>query len=293
MRDHVVPVLIVASADPGAGRSVIAAALAYRYGRAGSPITLLRLLGDDGASRDASVFASLDDVNAPHDPVSAAAVMSWSGDVVVEASPGSVEALCTQMQDARVVSVGPPGAATLVPSRALVGEIVTRVPAADVTRAGQRSGVLAALPEDAILAAPSASDIASALEAQWVSRPDEDVSVGQVMIGTVASDAATPYFGNRRSTCIVTRFDKTDIQLAALNTDIECLVLTGGGEPSPYLIDRIATHRPDVAVLLTHGTTVDAVRDMEPLFGASRFDGRAKLQRAVELLDAAKLEIAF
>jgi BioD-like phosphotransacetylase family protein len=119
----------------------------------------------------------------------------------------------------------------------------------------------------------------------------EASGIDRVMIGTVASDAAGPYFGNRQRTCIVTRFDKTDIQLAALNTDVECMVLTGGGEPSPYLLDRVAGHRPDVALLLTNGTTVEAVHAIEPLFGLSRFDGEAKLLRAVELLDAANAQV--
>jgi BioD-like phosphotransacetylase family protein len=113
------------------------------------------------------------------------------------------------------------------------------------------------------------------------------------MIGTIASDAASPYFANREQTCVVTRFDKTDLQLAALNTDLQCLVLTGGGEPSPYLLDRVAGHRPDVAVLLAPGTTVETVRSLEPLFGASAFSGQGKLARAVELLDAANAQIAL
>jgi BioD-like phosphotransacetylase family protein len=103
----------------------------------------------------------------------------------------------------------------------------------------------------------------------------------------VASDAATPYFGQRVRTCVVTRFDKTDIQLAALQTEVACLLLTCGGEPSPYLLDRVQGSRPDVAVLLTEQTTVDAMRSVEELYARSRFAGVTKLMRAVELLDEA------
>jgi BioD-like phosphotransacetylase family protein len=138
------------------------------------------------------------------------------------------------------------------------------------------------------------ADIAAELKATFLARPPEMPGIDRVMVGTVASDAAAPYFGNRRRTCVITRFDKTDIQLAALNTDVGCMVLTGGGEPSPYLLDRIAGHRPDVAVLLTSGTTVDAVRDIEPIFGRSRFAGEStKLMRAIELLDATGAPSSF
>jgi hypothetical protein len=40
-------------------------------------------------------------------------------------------------------------------------------------------------------------------------------------VGTVSSDVSAPYFGNRARTCVITRFGKTDVQLAALQTDID------------------------------------------------------------------------
>jgi hypothetical protein len=230
---------------------------------------------------------------APEAPVTVGAIAAMSGDVVVEAPPGRVDALVTQLK-ARVLTVAGASSPELsVPEGSLAGAVITRVPAADVATVSRRANVVAVLAEDSVLAAPSVADVAEALSARWLARPEDTRTIDRVMIGTVASDAAGPYFGNRQRTCVVTRFDKTDIQLAALNTDIECMVLTGGGDPSPYLLDRVAGHRPDVALLLTDGSTVEAVHEIEPLFGRSRFDGDAKLQRAVELLDAAGVQIDF
>ena len=96
----------------------------------------------------------------------------------------------------------------------------------------------------------SVSDVASALNARWLAGAGDRGSFDRVMIGTVSSDAASPYFGNRERTCIVTRYDKTDVQLAALQTDIECLVMTGGGEPSPYLLDHARRRREGDRVVL-------------------------------------------
>src|SRR5262245_16568269 len=53
-------VLIIASSQPRVGRSMIAAALAYRCGRDGTPVTLARLAGDGSADADARTFASLE-----------------------------------------------------------------------------------------------------------------------------------------------------------------------------------------------------------------------------------------
>jgi BioD-like phosphotransacetylase family protein len=151
--------------------------------------------------------------------------------------------------------------------------------------------MLAALPEDRTLAAPSVADIAAALRGKWLVESASHDAIGRVMIGTVASDAASPYFQQRERTCIVTRYDKTDIQLAALLSDMELLVLTGGGQPSPYLLDRVAGSRDDVSVLLAEADTVDAMRSIEGLFGRSRFEGHGKLDRAVALLDEAGVSL--
>jgi hypothetical protein len=278
-------VLLIASSEPRAGRSLIAAAIAYRIGRAGTPVTLARLDGDDSAAPDAAAFAALEGIVTLGKPVAAADIAKLSGDVVLEAPAGSVKAL-TESLNARVLAVGHAESGVIdAPSSPLAGSIVTRVPAADVAAVSARAGVLAVLPEDRTLAAPSVSDVAAALKARWLAGEGDRGSFDRVMIGTVSSDAASPYFGNRARTCVITRFDKTDVQLAALQTDIECLVITGGGEPSPYLLDRVRSTRDEIAVLLAPDSTVETMRTIEGLYANSRFEGTGKLARAVEMLD--------
>ena len=207
---------------------------------------------------------------------------------MLEAPAGSVKALADALK-ARVIAVG---LATSPPStrrqRRSPASIVTRVPASDAAAVSARAGVLAVLAEDRMLAAPSVRDIAAALNARWLTPAKSHGSFDRVMIGTVSSDAASPYFGNRERTCVITRFDKTDIQLAALQTDIECLVITGGGEPSPYLIDRVRGTRDEIAVLLArrlHRRDDAAPSSRSTAPAASTAHG--KLARAVELLDEA------
>ncbi len=282
-------VLLVASAQPRSGRSMIAAAMAYRMARDGKPVTLARLAGDDSAEHDARTFASIEYLSAPAAPMTADDASTLTGDMILEASAGSVAAIAAQL-NARVLAVETPSSGqTDAPSDALVGTIVTNVPSAEVETVSKRSNVLAILPEDRILAAPSIAEIAAALNATWLHQTEDNASIDRVMLGTVASDAASPYFGNRERKCVITRFDKTDIQLAALLTDLACMVITGRGEPSPYLIDRVAGRREEVALLESPGSTVETMTALEPLFGHSRFDGAGKLARAVALLDDAKV----
>jgi BioD-like phosphotransacetylase family protein len=282
-------ITIIASSEPRVGRSLIAAAIAFRIGRAGTAVTLVRLSGDDSAAADAAAFAALEGVVTPGRAVAIKDVRSLSGEIIVEAPPGPVQTLATELSAPVVEVATPTSAATDASPDKLQGRVFVRVPDPEVGRLVAQPSVLALLQEDRVLAAPAVADIAAAIEGQWLAGQSADASVSNVMIGTVASDAAGPYFGNRARTCVVTRFDKTDVQLAALQTDLACLILTGGGAPSPYLLDRVRSSREDISVLAARGSTVDTIRAMESLFCMSRFEGNAKLARAVELLDAAGL----
>jgi len=289
-------IVIVASFRPRVGRSLIAAALAYRAGRDGRPVTLLRLEGDESAAADAGTFASFPELRSPGTAVRADDVKRIEGDAIVEVPAGSVGALARE-PGARVLAVmsaedAPASAAnTDAPAAQVAGTIITNAAARDVSALRGRQGVIAVLPEDRLLAAPSAEDVAAALRANWLVRSNHSEGIERVMIGTVASDAASPYFAGRERKAVVTRYDKTDIQLAALLTDVELLVLTGGGHPSPYLLDRVEGTRDDISVILTDRDTPDAMREIEGLYARSRFAGAAKLQRAVELMDEAGVSL--
>ncbi len=281
-------VLIVASSEGRAGRSLVAAAVAYRLGRSGKAVTLARLAGDASADADAKTFAALEGVNSPGRALAIDAAKAIAGDAVLEAPPGSVASAASAL-GARVL-VANEGAGD-VPADALAGRVLTRVPASQVRAAAERPGVLAVLPEDAALAAPSLADIVAAVKGRWLAGDEGGDGIERVMVGTIASDAASPYFGARAAKCVVTRFDKVDVQLAALQGDVACLVITGGGEPSPYLVDRVRSTGDGVALLLAPGSTVETMHAIEPLYGLSRFDGQRKLERAVALLDAANVPV--
>ena len=281
-------VLIVASSEPRVGRSLIAAAVAYRLGRAGVAVTLARLDGDDSAAADAAAFAALDGIVSHGTPVPEGDVAALAGNVVLEAPAAAISAIA-KTPGSRVLVVALANSAPVVGDNAQT--IITRVTASEAAVVASRSRVVAVLAEDRTLATPSVRDIGAALRGKWLAEADTASSIDRVMIGTVASDAASPYFGARIRKCVVTRFDKTDIQLAALQTDTELLVLTGGGQPSPYLIDRVVGYRDDISVLLAEESTVEAMKVNESLYATSRFEGQGKLDRAVEMLDAAGFEI--
>jgi hypothetical protein len=138
---------------------------------------------------------------------------------------------------------------------------------------------LGVLAEDAMLAGPRVSEMARALDATYLYEDgDSDEVAEHLMIGPISSDPGQPYFGRHERKAVITRFDKTDVQLAALESPgLTCLILSGGQQPSPYILDRVQSE--ESPILLTRHGTVAAMRTLEDLYGATRLGGREKLER--------------
>ena len=270
--------LILVAGSAEAGASTVAAGLAHRLAASGRPARLERLAGDARAEADATAFAALEFARAGGTPVEASALSTDGDEVVIAEAPAGVDgaALAAEL-GARLVGVAREGSGDGGASNGAI---------ALATHA--RAGGPLALPEDRLLAAPTVGTLIAASGAQVLARSTEgDAAICEhIVVGPIASDAGDEYFGRFERSAVVTRAEKVDVALAALRVDPECLILSGGGEPSPYLLDRVASSRRTTLLLAPEGT-VETVRDIEGSFGRSAFAGEAKAERAGELMAAA------
>ncbi len=268
--------LILVAGSAEAGASTVAAGLAHRLAASGRTVRLERLTGDARAEADATAFAALEFARAGGTPVVAAALSAEGDEVVIAEAPAGAdgEALAAEL-GARLVTVSREGDAA-----ASNGAVALATHA--------RAASPLALPEDRLLAAPTVGTLIAVSGAQVLARSTEgDAAICEhVVVGPIASDAGDAYFGRFPRSAVVTRAEKVDVALAALRVDPECLILSGGGEPSPYLLDRVASSRRTTLLLAPEGT-VETVRDIEGSFGRSAFAGEAKAERAGELMAAA------
>lgn len=294
--------------------------LGARLAADGRAVTLLRVRTGEGADAsaedDAQALVNVPGCTTPGKALSEQDALSeaqGAGDatVLVEAPAGNAKALAERL-GGRVVLVAPDvsddalgalGPAALELGDALAGVMAVRQQTralAQAEAAVQERGLtcLGVLPEDRLLAGPSPREIAEALHASELAEgDDEDEAVEFVMLGPVSADPGQPYFLQHGAKACVNRFDKMDLHLAALATGPECLILTGGQRPSPYLLDRVAGADSAVTVLLAPESTVRTVEAIDELYGKTRFGGRRKLERAIELanehLDLQKITTAI
>jgi len=284
------PTLQIVSTKPASGKTTAAVALAHGFAREGQRVRLVRSGAGDAASADATTFATYLFASSPGTPVAQAAPAAGNETLIVELDAGATPLANTP---AVIALRGAPTdedkalAASL--GEQLAGTIAIAInpggiedAARDITNAGMRP--LALLPEDRALTAPSVSEIGATLNAEVLfAAENADEVVDDVLIAPVYADPARPHFRRFASKAVLAPFNKTDLHLVAIETQAACLVITGGKQPSPYIIDR-ANHGTTTLLLSPHDTpgTVAALSD---IWTASRFRGESKAAAVLAALD--------
>ena len=265
--------ILVASVQPGAGATTVAAGLGYRFALQGRGVRFVRLPGDARAKTDAAHLAVLEFADSGTEPLAEADLPADDPSIVtiIEAPGGAEGAALAARLGARLV---------LVSRDMTPGPEDAVVIANHQRRAGPR-----AIAEDRLLAAPTVQRLIEASGARVLSRSEagEDAICEHIVPGAISHDSADTYFLRYPRRAVVSRVEKVDLALAAMLTRSECLILTGGQEPSPYILDRAASTRETTLLLAPEGT-VETLRDIEGTFGSAPFSSDTKAERIAELI---------
>ena len=293
---------LIVAPEPLSGKTAVAVALGQRFKDAGRTVALARLGGDGHADPDAGLYAGLafNDRRRPG-PVEPQDAGTDADVTLIEAPAGDARGLAESLPARALVVAAyahplpadlPSFCGALADSCA--GIVITRVPRRrlEATRAAAQdldARLVALIPEDRTLAAPSLSAIAEALaaEAAFPDSTREDV-IDRPIISSISTDPAQGYFARHAPNAVIVRGDKPDQQLGALNAGVPCLIVTGGLPVVSYVKDR--AEEEEIPILGTPYDTVAAVQRLEALYAATPFSGRAKVERAAQL--AGELDIS-
>ncbi len=126
--------------------------------------------------------------------------------------------------------------------------------------------ILGILPRSALLRSVSVHEIVRQLNAEVLCRSDRlDFMVESLQIGAMNVNSAMQYFSKGKNMAVVTGGDRTDIQLAALDTSTHCLILTGHLAPSPLILNR--AEDLEIPILSVNSDTLTTVKIIERTFG--------------------------
>jgi BioD-like phosphotransacetylase family protein len=261
----------------------------------GRRVRLARVGSSEAANSDAAAFAAFLFATSTGRPATEAPAPATDETVVYETDAGAAF-----VTDPTVLVVrGSVSEEDVAGGRALgdrlAGTIATDVaPGAidavgrDLTNGGLRP--MAVIAEDRMLAAPCVADIQIALGAEILYSGDNDLEVIEdILIAPVYADPARPHFRRFESKAVLAPFNKTDLHLVAIETQAACLVITGGGRPSPYVVDRAQGEA--TTVLLTRNETPQTLASLADVWMASRFAGERKAAAILEHLQR-RLDLA-
>ncbi|QLH74426.1 MAG: AAA family ATPase [Methanomassiliicoccales archaeon] len=107
-------------------------------------------------------------------------------------------------------------------------------------------------------------EVKEALDADVVVADDRlNKEVERVMVGAMTPETAITVLRRHAKKAIITGGDRSDIQMAALQTDTSCLVLTGGLYPAATVVAK--AYETGVPILVTRQDTLEAAEKVEHL----------------------------
>lgn len=143
--------------------------------------------------------------------------------------------------------------------------------------------VFGAVPSDPVLESVSVKALSDSLSAETACGEDRlGTMIERFCVGAMDMDNALRVFRRIPRKAVITGGHRADIQLAALETDTRCLVLTGGVQPNEIILAR--AREKAVPILVVQEDTLFAVEKFENLLGRLRIREKEKIERGVNLV---------
>jgi len=144
--------------------------------------------------------------------------------------------------------------------------------------------VLGVLPEDRALFTISVGELAEHLGGSILNSPERSEElVESVMVGAMSSDSALSYLSLKPKKAVITRGDRPDIQLAALESSISCLILTNNINPVPNVLNLAQS--ANVPIVMVKEDTRQTLDSIEGAFSKAKFSHEKKVERLEQLLE--------
>lgn len=175
----------------------------------------------------------------------------------------------------------------------LAGVILNEVPPAMLDRVKElvvpfleRRGisVFGVIPQDETLRSIPVSDIVDGLHGDVLVGSDRLAElVDNYLVGAMEAGSAIKYFRRTPDSAVITGGDRADIQMAAIEARVKCIVLTGNMQPSGAVLS--SAEAAGIPVVLVRGDTMSTIERMEHLIGHAHVKQQVKLDRILSLLE--------
>ncbi len=174
----------------------------------------------------------------------------------------------------------------------LLGVLINRVPESNRSFVDEYAlpflqtkgiSVIGVLPIVPRLSALSVGELVDLLTAEVLTKGlNPDALAETLTVGAMTADAALSRFRRYKNKAVITGGDRTDIQLAALETSTVVLLLTGNLRPSPLIIQQAESL--GVPILLVKENTMETIEIIEGALGKTRLGQPEKMETFLSLI---------
>jgi len=175
----------------------------------------------------------------------------------------------------------------------LLGVVLNKVPRSQLeyvrnelsTQFGEAGvNILGVLPEDRALISLTVGELAEHIQGEILNSAEKSLElVENFMLGAMCLDPGPEYFGRKANKAVVVSGERPDMQLAALETSIRCLVLSGNTVPLPAVL--YGAEDKSIPIISAKGDTIATVTSVEDALGKTRFNQEKKLPKLTEIVE--------
>uniref|UniRef100_A0A7J2TIA9 Phosphotransacetylase family protein n=1 Tax=Archaeoglobus fulgidus TaxID=2234 RepID=A0A7J2TIA9_ARCFL len=142
--------------------------------------------------------------------------------------------------------------------------------------------ILGMIPKDISLMSLKVSEIAKAIDGEFLVKPEKDEDVEKLIVGLIRSESASSQLGQAENYALVVSGDRNDIINIAIQSGAKCVIATGNLEPSSMVL--ALAERKRVPVILSKLDTATTMMRIQEKFGRIRIRGE-KIKRMKKLLE--------
>jgi BioD-like phosphotransacetylase family protein len=143
--------------------------------------------------------------------------------------------------------------------------------------------VLGMVPDDRMLRSINVGDLARLIEGRVLCGEEYlDNMVEDILVGAMSAEHALNIFRKRHNICVVTGGDRSAIQLAAIEANARCLILSGNLYPSSIILGK--AEEMGIPIILVSTDTFTTAERAEMIIRSARTHEEIKLKKLEELL---------
>lgn len=294
-------IIYIVAAEKGVGKTAISAGLAINLLNSGKNVGYFKPL-DDVNDNDIAFMKKIPNLNVIENK---ADIKKGSGVIFIEAMLNNKTKYAIRAMKAKVIAVEnydgkifKYGSDYKKFSDKFLGVIINKVPQGQFKRVKEEATkykaagikVLGIIPENRILLAITIGELAEYIDGKILNHAEKSEElVENYMLGAMVVDSGLDYFSRKKNKAAIIRQERLDMQLAALETSMSCLVLSGGNATPAYKVRQKAESRGK-PIITTNTSVSDIVISIDKALAKNRLN---QVNKLAKLADTVKQNLDF